>query len=53
MKIELKTGENTSYFTDRVTFEDDGDYIKISYNGDYFDVKKAELRKVLTVLCDE
>jgi hypothetical protein len=53
MKIEVETGENTSYFCDKAIFEAKGDYIEISYNGDYFDVKKSDMRKILTILCED
>lgn len=53
MKIELKTKDNTDYVTDRVTFEDDGDYVEISYYTQTFRVRKEELKKVVILLTEE
>ncbi|MEK4910620.1 hypothetical protein [Niallia sp. FSL M8-0099] len=54
IKIELTTKQHTDWVDDRVTFEDDCDFIEINHhNGSTFSIRKAELRKVLHVLCEE
>ncbi|MED3839303.1 Uncharacterised protein [Niallia circulans] len=54
IKIELTTKQHTDWVDDKVTFEDDCDFIEINHhNGSTFSIRKTELRKVLHVLCEE
>ncbi|WP_180968060.1 hypothetical protein [Cytobacillus massiliigabonensis] len=53
MIIELTTKEHSDYVDDKVKFEAWGEWIEINHNGTVFTIRKKELRKVLTVLCEE
>jgi hypothetical protein len=53
MIIELKTKYHTEYVHETVTFEDAGEYVEIKSDGYHVLVKKSELRKVLTVMCED
>ncbi|MDH5159883.1 hypothetical protein [Heyndrickxia oleronia] len=53
--VTLTTDMHTDYRDDEVTFKEswrDG-YIEINHEGSHFNVRKSELRKVLTLLCEE
>lgn len=53
--VTLTTDMHNDYSDDKVTFKESRDdrYIEINHEGHYFNVRKSELRKVLTLLCEE
>ncbi|MEH6941617.1 hypothetical protein [Bacillus sp. JJ722] len=55
IKIEVKTSAHTDYCNDTVTFQNiwRNGYIEINHNGALFEVEKSDLRKVLTILCED
>jgi hypothetical protein len=53
MKVEIRTKDDTDYVSDRVTFEDDGDYVEISYYTQNFRVRKSDLKKVIALFTKE